>query len=92
MPKTKKPKRKWPTIEQLIQEMGVPEGYERLKWDEVEQGQQVWIWAQHLGKPMQLGPHTIVDVKARTLANSRGWKFMEGQESLLRPTTHVLII
>ena len=56
-----------PTISQLIDKVGLPKGYKRIFWSDVVDGQVVWLWAQHDGKPRANGPFVVHNVTERRL-------------------------
>jgi hypothetical protein len=75
------------TIDELIAEVGLPAGYERLPWAKARAGQTVWLWCQHDHKPMACGPHTVLDPKAYQLQSLKHKiKFLHYSEDLLVST------
>lgn len=75
--------RKASYIDHLVAKVGMPVGYVRVAWTQVEKGDKVWLWCQADGRPQVAGPHTIVDQVARQLKNKKGTRFFHYPESLL---------
>jgi hypothetical protein len=71
------------TTEELITTYGLPEGFVRLPWAEATNGQTVYIYGTHAGRPRPYGPHTVHNATARTLENRNGHRFMHYPEALL---------
>lgn len=72
-----------PTIETLVKKVGICPGYHRVMWAEVREGDTVYLWCQHDGKPLACGPHTVINQRARMLRNLRGQSFWHYSEELL---------
>lgn len=62
----------------------IPEGYVHVKWDDVHQGDQVWLIGTMAGRPYAYGPHQVVDPARHQLCNYAGHSFTEMTESLLK--------
>ena len=54
-----------------------------VKWEEVVEGQEVFLAGTHLGDFLAYGPHWIDDVEKRKLINGRRVTFLEYPEDLL---------
>jgi hypothetical protein len=59
------------------------ENFITTKWEDVTEGQEVFIEGTHLGNFRAYGPHWIDSVSERRLINSRGVTFLEYPEDLL---------
>lgn len=62
----------------------IPDGYVHVKWDDVHQGDQVWLIGTMAGRPYAYGPHQVVDPSRHQLCNYAGHSFTEMTESLLK--------
>lgn len=71
------------TIDELIREVGLPKGFVRKMWKDVEDGERVWLWGQHDGKPVTYGPHTVLHAQERSLENCIKRRFLVYSEDLL---------
>lgn len=70
-------------VEQLILKYGLPVGFRRVEWSEVQPGQTVFIYGTHRGVGMAYGPHTVVNPTDRTLKNKKGRQFFAMGDVLL---------
>jgi len=59
------------------------EAFRQIKWDEVHDGQEVYIAGTHLGVFKAYGPHKVFSKEKRELINRSGVKFLQYDECLL---------
>ena len=57
-----------------------------IKWEEVSNGQEVYLKGTHMGNFRAYGPHWVENVKERKLVNSRDITFLHYPEDLLVKT------
>ena len=72
------------TIDELIAVLGLPKGFQRVKWINVKDGDEVFLWGQHEGVAQEYGPFAVVQADNRTLFNKfLNRRFMNYGEDLL---------
>ena len=59
------------------------ENFIPVKWEEVVDGQKVFLAGTHLGNFRAYGPHWVNSASKRQLINSRNTTFLEYPEDLL---------
>lgn len=64
-------------------EFVIPEGYQKVYWECLSPGREVYIVGTNDGTPWAYGPHTVVDTEKKILVNSRGSQFYEQTDGLL---------
>ena len=82
-------------IEQLIGKYGLPAGYRRIKWDEVTNNQEVYIYGTSRlddsgyqiprARGVAYGPHTVHSKLKRIMKNKSNQSFYHYSEDLLVP-------
>lgn len=70
-------------VNKALKKAGIPEGFKRIMWKDVEVGRQVWLWGTKLGAPEAYGPHTVVDKERKKLHSPVNMDFTHYPEELL---------
>jgi len=60
-------------------------GFKHLIWDQVVDGQTVWLQGRALKEPFPYGPFKVVSKAKRTLENLKGNNFMHYAQDLIVP-------
>jgi hypothetical protein len=72
----------------FLEYLGVPSGFKRIMWWDVEENHQVYIWGSHLKiegsyQPRAYGPHWVYNKEKRQLHNRANVVFMHYPNELL---------
>lgn len=62
----------------------IPDGYVGVGWDDVKEGDEVYIVGTNNGHPWAYGPHWVHDPKRSILVNSKGTLFPEKTSGVLK--------
>ena len=57
--------------------------FKNISWDNVCEGQKIFIKGTHIGNFRAYGPHQVKSIDKRTLINSRDVEFPQPEECLL---------